>query len=113
MESIAPAAHAADPRAQAVGFQVGVGVALGIQHADLVVTGEQIPRWTDLEVALLGLAPAEQHRLALLGLRLRLLPHDPGDHRLDPGVSPQKDFLSAPLKAERFFEVNRAAVQLS
>jgi hypothetical protein len=97
MEAVNPTAHPGELQAQSIGFQEGVGVTLGIQHPDLVVPGRKVSGRAVRQVALFGLAPAEQHRFTLLGQRLGLLSHDPGNHRLNQGIGPQKDFLSAAL----------------
>ena len=71
MEPIAAAANAAKFQTHAIEFNKGMGIALGIQHADLVVAGIQIASVAIGQVALGWFTPAEQHRFSLLGLWLR------------------------------------------
>ena len=68
MEPITTAANAAELEAHAMDLHEGMGIALGIKHADLVVAGIQIASAAIGQVALGWFAAAEQHRFTLLGL---------------------------------------------
>ncbi len=93
MQAITPLAHPAELQPHAVRVQKRMGVALGIQHADLVVPGGKVAFRTAAQIALAWAAAGEQHRLALLGCGHGLLAHDPLNHLLDQIIGLRKKSL--------------------
>jgi len=102
MEPITTAANAAELQAHAMDLDEGMGIALGIKHADLVVAGIQIASAAIGKVALGWFAAAEQHRFTLLGLGGWGFMHNAQDHLLNQSIGAQEDFLSAAIKTQHF-----------
>ena len=94
METIAATTNAAKLQPHAIHLKKGMGITVGIKHADLVIPGCQIPFRTAIEIALRRLAPAKKNWLSLLGLRCRLLKNNSRNHRLDQSIRTEKDFFS-------------------
>lgn len=64
------------------------------------------------QIALGRPAATEDHRLALLGLRLGLVADDGRDHRLDHASRAQEDLGCRAFQAQGSLQVDRAGVQL-
>lgn len=90
-----------------------VGVALGIEHADLVIPGTQVAFRAGGEIALDWGAAAEQDRYALLWHGHGLVAHDPVDHLLDQAIGPEEDFFGAAMEAKGFLEIDLTGIQAS
>ena len=102
MEAIAAAANAAELKTHAVNVHERMGIALRINHTELVTAGIQIASAAIGQVALGWFAAAKQHRFTLLGLGGRGFMHIAQNHLLNQSIVPQEDFLSAAIKAQIF-----------
>jgi len=111
MQAIAALAHTAKLQPHAEGFEKSVRVALGVEHADLVIPGAQLAFRAAGQIALGWGAAVEQHRLALLRCGRGLLAHDAFDHLLDQVIGPQKNFFGAAVEAQRLLEINVTFIQ--
>ena len=111
MQAIAALTDAAELETHAVDLQKGVGITLGIEHADLVVPSAQIAFRAAGEIALGWFATAEQHRLALLRRSHGLLEHDLLNHLLKQDIGPEKNFFSAAMEAQWLFEIDISRIQ--
>ena len=111
MQAISALTDAAELKTHAVDLQKGMGITLGIEHADLVVPGAHIAFRAAGEIALGWLAAAEQHRLALLRRGDGILANDPLDHLLNQAIGFERNFFGAAVETQWLLELNITGIK--
>ena len=86
-------------------LQKGMGITLGIQHADLVVPSSQFALLTVRQIALGWGASAEQHWVALLRNGVWFLTHNEFNHPFNQLIGSKKNFLSAAMQIQWLLEI--------
>ena len=111
MQSIAALTDAAELQTHAVDLQRGMGITLGIEHADLVVPDAHIAFRAAGEIALGWLAAAEQHRLVLLRRGDGIFAYDPLAHLIKQAIGFEKNFFGAAVETQWLLEVNITGIK--